>query len=338
MKPISQDTVNNVLSLLDSGLTGREIATRLGISTGKVSNIRSKHRPDLEKAKGGRPPHMSDGDIRLAARLITSGKADNAAQLREVFQEVTDRDVKPHTLRRGLTKAGLVSRTKVKRPLLTEQHRRARFEWAERHKEWTQADWDSVIWSDESKINRIDSDGLKWVWVQPGEGLSDRIVTPTVKFGGGSIMIWGCFHAGGVGDLVLIEGKMDAQLYTEILEDNLLASIADYGLKKKDIVFQQDNDPKHTSKKAKDWFNKQKIELMKWPAQSPDLNPIEHLWAIVKRKLAAYPKPPSGVRELWERIQDVWSKITPEECRRLVDSMPSRVAAVLAAHGGYTDY
>ncbi|KIJ10141.1 hypothetical protein PAXINDRAFT_37154, partial [Paxillus involutus ATCC 200175] len=70
-----------------------------------------------------------------------------------------------------------------------------------------------------------------------------------------------------------------------------------------------DDDPKHTSRKAKNWFEDHDYEVMVWPAQSPDLNPIEHLWFILKRRLAEYPESPKGIAELWERVEREWERI-----------------------------
>ena len=80
------------------------------------------------------------------------------------------------------------------------------------------------------------------------------------------------------------------------------------------------------------------MEVMTWPAQSPDLNPIEHLWSHLKRQLQGYETAPKGILELWERVQVEWEKIEPSVCQGLVESMPRRVAAVLKAKGGYTKY
>lgn len=116
-----------------------------------------------------------------------------------------------------------------KRPLLKKTHRRERLQWAERHREYTLEDWKRVIWSDETKINRLGSDGRKWVWKEKGEGLTDRQVERTLKFGGGNVMMWGCMLWEGIGYATRIEGKMDAQLYCSILEDELQQSLKYYG-------------------------------------------------------------------------------------------------------------
>ena len=135
-----------------------------------------------------------------------------------------------------------------------------------------------------------------------------------------------------------IEGRMDGSLYEEILRDELMGMVEYYGMDKEELIFQQDNDTKHTSQHARNWFEANGIKVLDWPAQSPDLNPIEHLWHSLKFCLAAYPQAPSNIEELWRRIEVEWEKMPKEECVKLINSMPRRVAAVLKTKGGYTKY
>lgn len=338
MKPISPKDLQHILYLLDSGHSGHSISKATGISTGSISNIRKKHRPTLLSSSGGCPKKLSPANIHYAVRQMTTSKADNATQLTSTLSTIIDQPLSHKTVRRALKSAGLKAVVKKKHPKLTTKHRRERMDFAIAHKDWTMEDWKRVVWSDETKVNRLGSDGKIWVWKRDGEPLNDRLVEETTKFGGGSIMFWGCMFWDGVGYGSRIEGKMDSNLYTQILDDELQQSLQYYGKTTDDIIFQQDNDPKHTSKKAKTWFEDHGFEVMRWPAQSPDLNPIEHLWHHLKIKVAQIEPPPSSITELWERVQKEWNGIAPEICQNLIESMPRRIQAVMQAKGGHTKY
>jgi len=151
-------------------------------------------------------------------------------------------------------------------------------------------------------------------------------------------MVWGCMGWNGVGKLIEVQGKMDAEQYCEILEEGVEESFQKLKMAEDEQYFQQDNDPKHTSRKAGQWFSDNNIIPLKWPAQSPDLNPIEHLWQHLKNRLQQYDTLPKGVHELWERVAEEWNKIPPETCQNLIESMPRRIQAVLKAKGGHTKY
>jgi transposase len=338
MRKLSSSRIHYILSLLDSGMSGREISRQTRLSPSTLSRIRSEHRPHLPKSSGGRPTKLTSANIDYARRIIRMKKVENATQATKVLQNIINTPLSSQTLRRHFKKRGMKAVVKRKKPLLKPRHRKARLEFAERHAEWTLEDWKRVIWSDETKINRLGSDGRKYVWKDADEDLNDRLVEGTVKFGGGNIMMWGCMSWDGVGYATRIEGKMDANLYVQILEDELQNTLEYYGMEVGDVIFQQDNDPKHTSKKAKEWFENHDMEVLKWPAQSPDMNPIEHLWDHLKKRLDEYEESANSVKELWDRVERLWEEIPKEVCQNLIESMPRRLAAVIRAKGGHTKY
>ena len=338
MRRIPEDTRNNIISLIDSGFSSHEIEAQLGVGHTTVRKVRAKARPCAQKSRGGRPAKLTATDKRRLVRMVTSGKADNAVQLTRQLKDVTNVECSAQTVRRALKEAGLKAAHKKKKPRLLSRHKSRRLKFALRYQHWTVEDWERVVFSDETKITFLGPDGLKWVWKEPGGALTEQHVEGTVKFGGGSLMMWGCMMAQGVGHACRIDGNMDAQLYTHILGDEFLGTLEHYGLEVDKIVFQQDNDPKHTSRIARQWLEDNGVSVLEWPAQSPDLNPIENLWRHLKRQLAGYSTSPTSVHELWERVEAEWKKIPAQVCIDLIKSMPRRIAAVLKAKGGYTKY
>lgn len=339
MMALSKETKQGIRQALLVGKTSRTIAAEYKVSHTTVNAIRKESTQKLTCSKGGRPRIFDERYRRQICRAITSGRADTAVDLNKLFSgNGGTRTACPQTFRNILREAGLKSSVKIKKPKLCRQHIKARYDFAIQHKDWTEVDWARVIFSDETKINRLGSDGRRWVWKRTNKVLSQHDVKETQKFGGGSLMFWGCISVNGAGFGCRVDGRMDSALYLEILQGEFMQSIGLFGKSVQDIIFQQDNDPKHKSRLVMNWIEGVGIQLLDWPAYSPDLNPIEHIWVCLKRKLADYETTPESMHELWVRIEKEWESITPDLCRHLIESMPRRIAAVIAARGGYTKY
>lgn len=330
-KHCSKDERSIIKRLKNEGQSQRQIAKSIGRSQNFVYNALLAPKPHLVKGRPRKTTEKLDKHIKL---LSSRDPFKSAAAIKtELGVEISSR-----TVRRRLVEQNLFGRSSRKVPMLTKRHCQNRLTFANAHKDWDGPvlgkKWRNVLWSDESKINLIGSDGKTWVRRPKNAEWNPRYTTKTFKHGGGNIMVWGCFSWHGVGPLYWIKRNMDQYLYVEILNEIMLP-YAEWEMPLK-WQFQQDNDPKHTSRLAKKWFLDNGVKLMTWPAQSPDLNPIENLWKIVKERIG--PLKSKNKDELWKNIQNAWYAIPNQICRDLVDSMPKRCKAVLANKGHATKY
>ena len=145
-------------------------------------------------------------------------------------------------------------------------------------------------------------------------------------------MVWGAISYDSRSPLVRIRGTLTSRRYVdEVLQPVVLP----YLQQLQDSIFQQDNATSHTALVSRHAL--QNIQLLPWPAMSPDLSPIEHIWDGIGRRLSVMPQPPSE-DELWRMVQTIWASIPQDTVRTLIDSLPRRVSACIAARGGHTTY
>ncbi len=150
-----------------------------------------------------------------------------------------------------------------------------------------------------------------------------------------SVMIWGAMSTACVSPLCFLKTKVTATVHQEILEHFMLPS-ADQLFKDADFIFQQDLAPAHTAKSTKSWLNYHGVGVLDWPANSPDLNSIDNLWDIVKRKMRN--KRPTNADELKATVKETWASIPPQQCHKLITSMSRRIEAVIKVKWAPTKY
>ena len=152
------------------------------------------------------------------------------------------------------------------------------------------------------------------------------------------MMLWGCITFFGVGNAAWITGKVDSDAYLGVVTDYVRQSRDFWGMDVATFIFQQDNARVHTARKVMEFFEEENITVLPWPANSPDLNLIEHVWAYMKRKLDSDPERPEKLEDLWERVQKIWTDLPDDFLQKLYESMPKRLEEVIRHKGGNTRY
>uniref|UniRef100_A0AAZ3NZL5 Transposase n=1 Tax=Oncorhynchus tshawytscha TaxID=74940 RepID=A0AAZ3NZL5_ONCTS len=248
--------------------------------------------------------------------------------------EETGTKVSISTVKQVLYRHNLKGHSARKKPLLLNCLKKARLLFATAHGDQDCTFWRNVLWSDETKIELFGHNDHRYVWRKMGEACRPKNTIPTVKNRGGSIMLWGCFAAGGTGALHKIDDIMREENYVDILKQHFKTSVGKLKLGCK-WVFQMDNDLKHTSKVAK-WLKDNKVRVLEWPSEIPDLNPIEHFWAEQKMRVRA--RRPINLTQLHQLCQEEWAKIHSFYCGKLVEGYPKRFTQVKQFKSNATKY
>ncbi|KAF2358526.1 Transposase Tc1-like, partial [Trinorchestia longiramus] len=237
----------------------------------------------LNKPRPGRPRKINERAARKLVRTVVQRPQTTREELKDDLK-ASGIEASKHTISRALRREGLRSRTPHKTPLLQKRLVKARLKYANDHLNKPAPFLISVLWSDETKIKPFGRNNTNYVWRQQSEEYKPKCTIPTVKFGGGSIMVLGCFSSSGIDKLYNIEGTMNGRKYREILEELLLPVTSLLKLKRR-WKFQEDDDLKHSANETKDWLRMKAMNILEWPSQSPDMTLIENLWRELKMKI-----------------------------------------------------
>lgn len=223
-------------------------------------------------------------------------------------------------MRNVLNEKRFFGRVARRKHFISQINKEKRLKFAKEHLNKSDEFW-NVIFTEESKFNIC---GLyQYVWRKANSELEPKNLIPTVKHGGGSVLVWGCMAANGVGNLIFVDEIMTATVYVNILRHNLKQSAQKLGLEKT-FLFQQDNDPKHRARKTEDWLLYNAHRQLT-PPPITDMNPIENLYLDQVHINKRFPQK----NELKRILLQEWQKMTPERRKVLVSSMQRRLKAVI---------
>lgn len=306
-----------------------EIAKMVNVDRRTIQRWKKKHleKEYCDKRTTGRPKKTTNRSDRLLTRLARKHNFSSARDLLCMWKE----RVSLQTIYRRLRIAGLRKRASFCAPLLSRTQKKSRESWAMKKCAW-RLTWRKVIFSDESRFRRMNNDKRVRVWRERGQRMMEKNCKTSIQAMGGSVHVWGAIWFGGRSRLKILRSFVNGKTYINILkeffeDDQTPAS----------YIFQDDNAPAHRSAQVQRYCSSINIRRLDWPSRSPDLNPIEHLWDLIKRRIGRRGHIES-LRKLEEAILEEWNAIPQTLINNLIESMHRRVREVIIVKGSHTRY
>ncbi len=330
--PIPPMLRRKIVEQYQKGVSQRTIAKSLKLSSSTVHNIIQRFRESgtISVRKGqGRKTILDARDLRALRRHCITYRNATVMEITTWPQEYFQKTLSVNTIHRAIRRCWLKLYRSKKKPYVNMIQKRRRFLWAKVHLKWTVAKWKTVLWSDESKFEVLFGN-----WDAMSSGLKRTRTTQVVisaQFRSpASLMVWGCMSACGMGSLHIWKGTINAERYIQVLEQHMLPSRRRL-FQGRPCIFQHDNARPHTASITTSWLRRRRIRVLKWPACSPDLSPIENIWRIIKRKMRQ--RRPKTVEQLEE-----WDNIPIPKLEQLVSSVPRRLQTVIKRRGDATQW
>ena len=225
------------------------------------------------------------------------------------------------------------------KPPINQRIKNLRLEFAHRWLDNGQETLGNIIWTDETMIRSHPSKKRISQWIDKGTPMKDQPVQVKKHSDGFLVMFWGCFSKHAFGPIVNVNGSMNGEKYKQFIEEYLLPELdAAKHLIGGNWRLMHDNAPCHRSRVVTEYLNEKCIEFIEWPPYSPELNPIENIWAWMKNKLLVEYGTPETEEELIAQVREVWENIPEEMAEKFCGNYERRLQAVIEANGGYTKY
>ena len=330
----------------------REVASRFGCSIGTVSRlIRLKEAGKAEpppKHPGGRPKRICKQTEAHVRQTLLENRRYSIPQVVTLLKR-NGTTISVTSVKQFMRREGLQRCVALRKPFLNEAAKATRLAYAKEHLEDDLDQWRRTLCCDEAAI-RLNLTARPFVTRYAGEELLEECLAPRLLSSRDSIMIWGAIWHGGRSELVLFDtsqssgkrGGVTAAIYCNQITSGPLRNanhrVRDVwrGYGRPEVL--EDNAPVHTSVLNRSKGQELNLSFINHPPSSPDLNPIENVWSMLKRALGRLPRRPNTLQELFIAAKASWNDIPQEDIDNCIDSMPRRLRAVIQASGGHTKY
>lgn len=326
-----------IVALHQRGDSYRTISSALNVPLATISRTINLYRQTNSfsfKKRTGRKRSTSSRTDNAIARAATINPFASSSSIRAAIVAGGDIQISARTIRRRLVEKNLKSYRPAKKPMLSKKNVRDRIAFCKKYAHWTIDQWRNVVCADETTLTQH-ATFKACVRRPPGTRFSPKYTLPTVK-NAPKIMVWGAIAARGRCGLWFMPPgtTVNGGVYLNILKEKLTTFMTMRGCSH----FLHDGAPCHRTRAVLEWLREERVELVgPWPGNSPDLNPLENCWRVVKEKVANHN--PTSSKHLEEVIKQVWClEITPEYTDRLMCSMPDRIKQCLKVHGLHTKY
>lgn len=202
---------------------------------------------------------------------------------------------------------------------------------------WRLQQWRRVLFTDESRFRLFRADGRIRVWRAPRQELLLQHVQ-AADGQGPSLHVWAGISLHRRTQLVFLDRNVNAATYADLLQTDIRPFMETELNGTENSILQDDNAPPHRAASVLQLKEELGIRTLRWPSRSPDMNPIEHVWSYLKRKITMLDHQPQNITQLRQALTTCWNEMPQSYIRRLILGMPRRVSSLLLARGGYTRY
>lgn len=320
--------------------TVKSISDSLHISRKHLYDLEDKHKdhPDMQDLdRSGRPKKVSLEMERCIVRAVKKEPFTSAIKLVKTVNEGLEPkfQIKPRTFIHYALKNHLKCFRPARKPHLTKSQISSRLEFAKKYMNHDMRFWSRVVFTDEAYVLLHPTDCRERVRRPQHQRFKAPYMVGTMKNYRGGQMFWGSINYHGTGTLVSINGHITGETYLMILRGQI--PLIKEKLKLTSFTLLDDNAPPHRAEIVKVYKEAEGIQgFEQWPPNSPDINPIEDIWRLLKDRIRK--RMPKTLKEIEVVAADEWSKITIDEIRSLIESLPRRLEAIIRSRGCSTKY